>query len=78
MINEGFFEMHGRGFYLNVEIGELYEGIFENNKFLSGRCIYNSFFYISSSKSNFGTYYNNDGGRSRAIKNDEIFVNQGK
>lgn len=38
--------MHGRGMYFDKKSGKLYEGWFEDNKLIEGRCIYNDEYYV--------------------------------
>jgi hypothetical protein len=40
--------MHGRGMYFDSNTGELFEGWFEDNKLVEGRCILDDTYYVGS------------------------------
>jgi hypothetical protein len=50
-------EIHGRGILFSIQTGGLFEGWFENNKLLFGRCIRNLTYYTGSFKSIDGICY---------------------
>ena len=78
--------MHGRGIYFDRKTGELFEGWFEDNKFVEGRCILDDHFYVGSFKttqeSKFlkhgsGTEYFSDGTRFVGTWQDGLIHGEG-
>jgi hypothetical protein len=42
--------MHGRGMFFDKDTGELFEGWFEDNNLIEGRCIIDDTVYVGSFK----------------------------
>ena len=40
--------MHGRGMFFDIDTGELFEGWFEDNNLIEGRCIIDDTVYVGS------------------------------
>ena len=61
LIQNGFYSMHGRGMFFDINTGEVFEGWFVNNNLIKGRCILDDTYYVGYFKSTLDGKYVKDG-----------------